>query len=427
MTSELVALLDGNEVGRVRSDARSRLTFVYNDDWRGSAGAYPLSLSMPLAAQEHGPAAVQAFLWGLLPDNERVLDRWAKKFQVSARNVFALISNVGEDCAGAVQFVTPDRLEDLKTGKDDKIEWLDEPELANRLHALREDHAAWRLPRDTGQFSLAGAQPKTAFVLKNKRWGIPSGRIPTTHILKPPTGHFDGHAENEHICLQLARELGLPAAETNVMWFEKEIAIVVERYDRQVRGNDIIRVHQEDICQAMGILPTKKYQNEGGPTPADVIELLRTYSTDREADLETFVSALGFNWLIGGSDAHAKNYSLLLASGPHVRLAPLYDIASILPYDHVDQRKVKLAMKVGGEYKLDQIGLRQWQKFAREMRADADVVIGTLISMAGHIPNLVNDIRARAQKEGLENAVIERLATALTKRAQDCERLLKGT
>lgn len=425
--AELIALLDGNEVGRVRSDARGRLTFVYDNEWRNAEGAYPLSLSMPLAAEEHGPAAIQAFLWGLLPDNEQVLERWAKKFQVSARNVFALISNVGEDCAGAVQFVTPDRLEALKTGKDDKIEWLDEPELANRLQALREDHAAWRLPRDTGQFSLAGAQPKTALVLKDNKWGIPSGRIPTTHILKPPTGNFDGHAENEHICLQLARELGLPAAETKVMRFENEIAIVVERYDRHASGNDIIRVHQEDICQAMGILPTKKYQNEGGPTPSDVIELLRTYSTDREADLETFVSALGFNWLIGGSDAHAKNYSLLLASGPHVRLAPLYDIASILPYDHVDQRKVKLAMKVGGEYKLDQIALRQWQKFAREMRADADVVIATLISMAGQIPDLVNDIRARAQKEGLENAVIGRLATVLTKRAQDCERVLKGT
>ncbi|UFW51166.1 MULTISPECIES: type II toxin-antitoxin system HipA family toxin [Bradyrhizobium] len=425
--AELIALLDGNEVGRVRSDARGRLTFGYDNAWRNAEGAYPLSLSMPLAAEEHGPVAIQAFLWGLLPDSEQVLERWAKKFQVSTRNVFALIPNVGQDCAGAVQFVTPDGLDALKTGRDDKIEWLDEPEIANRLQALREDHAAWRLPGDMGQFSLAGAQPKTALVLKDGKWGIPSGRIPTTHILKPPPGHFDGHAENEHICLQLARELGLPAAETKVMRFEKEIAIVVERYDRQVSGNDIIRVHQEDICQAMGIPPTKKYQNEGGPTSADGIELLRTYSTDRDADLETFVSALGFNWLIGGSDAHAKNYSLLLASGPHVRLAPLYDIASILPYDHVDPRKVKLAMKVGGEYKLDQIGLRQWQKFSRETRADADVVTATLISMAGQIPDLVNDIRARAQKEGLENAVIERLAAALTKRAQDCERVLKGT
>jgi serine/threonine-protein kinase HipA len=214
--SELVTLLDGKEVGRVHNDTRGRLTFIYDDQWRNDIEAYPLSLSMPIAAKEHGRAAVEAFLWGLLPDSEQVLARWAAKFQVSARNVFALISHVGEDCAGAVQFVTPERLEALRSGKEDKVEWLDESELAKRLQALREDHAAWRLPRDTGQFSLAGAQPKTALLLQNDRWGIPSGRIPTTHILKPPTGHFDGHAENEHICLMLARNLGLPAAQSKV-------------------------------------------------------------------------------------------------------------------------------------------------------------------------------------------------------------------
>lgn len=425
--AELIALLDGNEVGRVRSDARGRLTFVYDNAWRNAEGAYPLSLSMPLAAEEHGPATIQAFLWGLLPDNEQVLERWAKKFQVSPRNVFALISNVGEDCAGAVQFVMPDRLDALRSGKEDKIEWLDDGAIAKRLQTLREDHAAWRLPRDTGQFSLAGAQPKTALLLKDGRWGIPSGRIPTTHILKPPTGHFDGHAENEHICLGLAQDLGLPAADTRVVQFEKEIAIVVERYDRQASGNDIVRVHQEDICQAMGTLPTKKYQNEGGPTAGDIIELLRNYSTDRVADVDTFIDALAFNWLIAGTDAHAKNYSLLLATGPHVRLAPLYDIASILPYDGVQMQKIKLAMKIGDEYKLNQIGLRQWQKFAREARLDPDNMRTELARMAARIPDLVNDIRARARKEGLENAVIGRLATALTKRAHDCESVLKGT
>ncbi|WP_027556292.1 type II toxin-antitoxin system HipA family toxin [Bradyrhizobium sp. Cp5.3] len=427
MTNELVALLDGNEVGRVRNDTRGRLTFVYDSDWRTAQDAYPLSLSMPLAAEEHGPAAVQAFLWGLLPDNERVLDRWAKKFQVSARNVFALIAHVGEDCAGAVQFVTPDRLEALKAGRDDKVEWLDESDIAKRLQALREDHAAWRLPRDTGQFSLAGAQPKTALLQKKGRWGLPSGRIPTTHILKPPTGHFDGHAENEHVCLVLARSLGLPVAETKVMRFENEVAIVIERYDRQPSGNDIIRVHQEDVCQAMGVLPTKKYQNEGGPTPVDIVELLRAYSTHREADIETFVNALGFNWLIGGPDAHAKNYSLLLASGPHVRLAPLYDVASILPYDDVDIRKIKLSMKVAGEYKLDKIGLRHWQKFSRETRVDADKLIACLISMAEQIPDLVTAIHARAESEGLDNPIIERLGSKLSDRAKVCERFLKAT
>lgn len=426
MTSELVVLLDGREVGRVRNDARGRLTLVYDEDWRQAEGAYPLSLSMPLAAEEHGPSRVQAFLWGLLPDNERVLERWAKKFQVSARNVFALISHVGEDCAGAVQFVTPDRLEALRSGAEDKVEWLDEAAIAKRLQTLREDHAAWRLPRDTGQFSLAGAQPKTALLLQKGKWGIPSGRIPTTHILKPPTGHFDGHAENEHICLLLAGHLGLPVADTKVMRFGEEVAIVIERYDRQFSGNAIVRVHQEDICQALGIPPTSKYQNEGGPSPADVIELLRTYSTDRVADVDTFIDALGFNWLIAGTDAHAKNYSLLLAGGPHVRLAPLYDIASILPYDDVDMQKIKLAMKIGGEYKLSLIGLRHWQKFARETRLDPDKVLARLISMAEQFPDVVSAVRAQVQKDGLDNAIIGRVAEQLTARAQQCHRQLSG-
>ena len=425
MTKELVALLDGKEVGRLHNDARGRLTLVYDSDWREARDAYPVSLSMPLAAEEHGPSAVQSFLWGLLPDNERVLDRWAKKFQVSARNVFALISHVGEDCAGTIQFVTPDRLEVLRSGVDDKVEWLDEAAIAKRLQALREDHAAWRLPRDTGQFSLAGAQPKTALLLQKNRWGLPSGRIPTTHILKPPTGHFDGHAENEHICLRLARKLGLPVAETKVMRFEREIAIVIERYDRQFSGNQIVRVHQEDICQARGILPTKKYQNEGGPAPADIVELLRTYSTDSGDDLDTFVNALGFNWLIAGTDAHAKNYSLLLASGPTVRLAPLYDIASILPYDDVDFQKMKLAMKIGGEYKLSLIGLREWQKFARETRFNADKVIAGLTSLAEQLPDNATDVCSAAQVEGLDNTIIKRLAAQLIARAKDCQRILK--
>lgn len=426
MMHELVTLLDGKEVGRVHRDARGRLTFVYDDAWRTAANAYPLSLSMPLGAKHHGNAAIEAFLWGLLPDSEQVLSRWAAKFQVSTRNVFALISHVGEDCAGAVQFVTPERLAALRSGKEDKVEWLSESDVAKRLEALRADHAAWRLPRDIGQFSLAGAQPKTALLFQNDRWGIPSGRLPTTHILKPPTGHFDGHAENEHICLMLARALGMPAAQSKVMRFKNEIAIVIERYDRQQhKGNDIVRVHQEDVCQALGIMPTKKYQNEGGPSACNIAELLRTYSTSRREDLDTFIAAMGFNWLVAGTDAHAKNYSLLL-SGRRVRLAPLYDIASILPYDGIDLQKVKLAMKIGGEYKITQIGLRQWQKFAREMRIEAGELIESLVSMAKRLPNEVNVARARAQKEGLKEAIIERLAAQLVKRAGECQRMLES-
>lgn len=420
MMDELVTLLGGRKVGRVYRHKNGKLTFVYDQAWRLEDNAYPLSLSMPLAAAEHGTSVVEAFLWGLLPDNEQVLDRWARKFHVSARNVFALIAHVGEDCAGAVQFVSPERLEATLGGAEEKVEWLDENGVAERLRALREDHAAWRLPRDSGQFSLAGAQPKTALLLKNGRWGIPSGRTPTTHILKPPTGEFDGHAENEHICLALARAFGMPTASSQVLRFGNEIAIAVERYDRIRSANKIIRVHQEDICQALGILPTRKYQNEGGPGVAEIVELLRTHSSERDEDVRTFINAVGFNWLIAGTDAHAKNYSLLISSGPRVRLAPLYDVASILPYGQFDLHKVKLAMKIGGKYQLNAVGIRQWYKFAQEMRVDGDVLITRLHSMGEQLPDEVSSARAKAHQEGLYSPTVDRLATGLIERAKEC-------
>ncbi len=424
MKGELVALLGGREVGRVQQDARSRLTFVYDQSWREAEGAYPMSLSMPLAAQEHGSAVAEAFLWGLLPDNEFVLERWAKRFQVSARNVFALLSHVGEDCAGAIQFVTPGRLEAIQSGKDDKVEWLSEHDIADRLRILREDNAAWRLARDTGQFSLAGAQPKTALLFENDKWGVPSGRIPTTHILKPPTGHFEGHAENEYLCLELARAFDLPTATARVAKFEKETAIVIERYDRERRGNDIIRVHQEDTCQALGVMPTRKYENEGGPSVPAIIDLLRTHSSGREEDVDTFIDAIGLNWLIAGTDAHAKNYSLLISGGSRVRLAPLYDIASILPYDNIDFHKVKLAMKIGGEYKLRNIIGRHWFKFAREVRVDFDLIIANLTNMTRRMPDEVLAALKRAKADGLTASILDRLSKLLIDRANECLKML---
>lgn len=432
MTGELVTLLGGREIGRVRRDARNRITFTYSDEWRGAEDAYPLSLSMPLAAREHGPAAIEAFLWGLLPDNEFVLDRWAKKFQISPRNVFALITNVGEDCAGAVQFVQPDRVAAMAHDDEEEhhhhdVEWLDEAGMEARLKALREDHAAWRLPRDTGQFSLAGAQPKTALLFEDGRWGVPSGRTPTTHILKPPTGQFDGHAENEHICLALAQSMGLPTASSRVRRFGGEVAIVVERYDRIRDGNSILRVHQEDICQAVGIMPTRKYQNEGGPGVADIVALLRTYSSVADDDVATLIDAVAFNWLIAGTDAHAKNYSLLLSGGPRVRLAPLYDVASLLPYEQYDPWKTKLSMKVGGEYRLREIRRAEWVKLAREVRVEADALIARIATMAAQLPDQISAVHATARAEGLNLPIIDTLTAKLIERAVACGKLLGGT
>jgi len=419
----LVVLLGGVVAGEVTRNRDGKLAFAYDPEWLRSDVAMPVSLSLPLEVAEHPSPKIEAFIWGLLPDSELVLGKWAKMFHVSARNPFGLIANVGEDCAGAVQFVRRQRLD--HPGFDvPQIEWLTEHDVAERLRVLRHDATAMRLPRDAGQFSLAGAQAKTALLLRGRRWGVPAGRIPTTHILKPPSDEFDGHAENEHFCLVLARTLNLPAAYSEVRRFEGEVAIVVERYDRLSTSRGVTRIHQEDMCQALGVMPTFKYQNEGGPTPADIVGLLRRHSRDPQGDVDTFVQALAFNWLIGGTDAHAKNYSLLHAQGGRVRLAPLYDVASALPYDHLDERRLKLAMKVGREYFLTRIGPRQWMRTEQELGLPEMSLLRKVLRLGRHMLTAIPDVANRLRNDGLRHPIVGRLETVLMRRAEHCLREL---
>jgi serine/threonine-protein kinase HipA len=424
MTDHLAIIIDGRIMGEIRKDKRARLTLTYDADWRQTPDAYPLSLSMPLVVAEHENAKIEPWLWGLLPDNEAILARWGQRFQVSPRNPFALLAHVGEDCAGAIQIVQPERADALRTQPAGQVEWLDDKDIAERIRILRKDQAAWRIARDAGQFSLAGAQPKTAFLFENGRWGIPSGRAPTTHIVKPPIEAFDGHAENEHVCLALARALGLPAAASQVRVFDGEVAIVVERYDRVRMGDTIRRLHQEDMCQALGLPPTGKYENEGGPGVPPIVELLRTYSSRPIDDVWTFIQALALNWLIGGTDAHAKNYSVLIGAGGRARLAPLYDIASTLPYDF-DFKKLRLAMKIGGQYLLDDISLRHWNKLASSVRLDEEQVRTKCLDLAERLPDALADVIKTARADGLDNVVLQRLSEVITIRATRCQKLLR--
>jgi serine/threonine-protein kinase HipA len=380
---------------------------------------------MPLASAEHGHTRIESFLWGLVPDNDRVLQNWGRRFQVSPKNVFRLISHVGEDCAGAVQFVSPERLERLREEPASReVQWLTEDNVADRLRALRADHSAWRTAQDTGQFSLAGAQPKTALLFERKRWGIPSGRVPTTHILKPPTGEWDGHAENEHFSLRLARAAGLTVPNSMVERFKDEIAIVVERYDRVRVQMRWARIHQEDMCQALGLHPTRKYESDGGPGARTITDLLRAQSSNPQEDVQSFADAMAFNWLIAGTDAHAKNFGLLLGRGGAVRLAPLYDLASILPYRTISLQKAKLAMKIGGEYRLNNIGLRNWQKFAAELHLDEGLLVDRLKTMATSLANHAATTLNELESEGLSHVTITRLAEKLKTRANLCQRQL---
>lgn len=196
----LVVLYEEHEVARIHRD-HDRLRLVYDPRWRADA-RFPISVSMPLASAEHHHEPVEAFIDNLLPDNDAVRERWGQRFQVSPRNPFKLIEHVGEECAGAFSFVGPARVAALTTSSRAKVRWLSEDDVADRLRALRDDASAWRLPSDTGQFSLAGAQPKIALIERRGRWGVPtSGATPTTHILKPPMQGLHGHVENEHFWL----------------------------------------------------------------------------------------------------------------------------------------------------------------------------------------------------------------------------------
>ncbi|MEV6844312.1 HipA domain-containing protein [Actinoplanes sp. NPDC051411] len=426
-TRTLVAVLGGVRIGTLTQSAGGKLTFSYDHDYRQSPDAMPLSLSMPLSAADHDGPEVRAFCRGLLPDNDGVLERWGRDFHVSAGNPFALLNHVGEDCAGAVQFVGPDRLRVMLAGLG-SVEPLTEEQVAGRLRALRRDSSAWHLSSG-GQFSLAGAQAKTALHWDaiSGQWGDPSGVVPTTHILKPAITGFDDHDLNEHLCLRAARLAGLRTASTSVRSFAGERAIVIERYDRRSgpRGS-VVRVHQEDICQSLGVLPTTKYQNEGGPSPEQIVALIRRAvgpPTVAETEVGRFVDALALNWLIAGTDAHAKNYSLLITAW-QVRLAPLYDVASILPYDDVHLPKLRLAMRIGTEYRVTAITGRRWATFAERNGLDPERVVARVGELAALLPGAFRKAAADDDVVALDSDLPAMLADRVAEHVERCQAAL---
>lgn len=406
MSSRLVALVQNRKVGDlVYDEKKDRIALLYDADWVDSDEAFPLSISLPLVRKEHGDKVVRPFISGLLPDNNEVLDKWARRFHVSARNPFRLLYHVGEECAGGVQFVQPERAGRWIAGKPPQgIQWISREELEERMRELLKDHAAVRRDRDRGQFSLAGAQPKMGLYRDDTtgRWGVPEGRTPTTHILKPNEGRFADHDQNEHYCLTLARFLGMAAAESRIEKIGEIPVIIVRRFDRMAFDGKIIRVHQEDACQALGTPPLKKYERDGGPTAANIFGLIRDYSSNPREDEIRFLNALIYNWLIKGTDAHGKNFGFLLAAGSQVLLAPLYDVASFIPYETPHQeRKTRMAMKIGGEYQWWKIGPRHWERAAKEWKLDQVRVFARIIDMASRMPSAVSSTRAELESGGI--------------------------
>jgi serine/threonine-protein kinase HipA len=427
---ELFVVIGSRLAGQI-TRARGRVELTYDDAYRQARGATPLSVSMPLQEPTHRHIVLAPWLDGLLPDSAAVRRRWGRQFSVSADSPFSLLSTpVGEECAGAARFVTAERLDAALAGEGD-VTWLSEADVAERIRALHEDSSAWLGVDFTGRFSLAGAQAKTALLYDevNGRWGIPTGAAATSHILKPAITGLDDHDLNEHVCLRAAGAAGLLCAPTRLVRFEDQNAVTATRYDRVSRGGRwLARVHQEDMCQALGLPPERKYQNEGGPSTRDISALLRRVLRldQAEAGVWRFFDAVALNWLIAGTDAHAKNYSLLL-SGQQVALAPLYDIASALPYRAMPTHRLRLAMKFGAEYTLDTRSSTVWPRVAADFGLPVEEVRVRASALMDVLPDAFKDASADPTVAEVESPLPGRLVDAVAARVKQCRLALGGS
>ncbi len=401
------------------------LSFSYEQSWLDWEDAFDLSVSMPLSSEIYGHKQVEPYLWGLLPDNSDILRQYGMQFHVSPRNVFRLLEHVGQDCPGAIQFIAEkDEGDLLNISYKEDVDWITKKELDELIVSIKNNKGLQRLNSGQGQFSLAGAQPKTALYQDRKsgRWGIPKGLTPTSHILKPAVGEFAGFAENEHFCLRLAEAVGMDVAKSSVIMCADIPVIVVERYDRVFDNDVLLRVHQEDICQARSVYPERKYENEGGPRVAQISETIWDFCDDAYEDITKFADSLILNYLIIGADAHAKNYSLLHKASQRIRLTPLYDVVSALPYPNIyNPLKVKFAMKIGGEYLLREIDEKHWEVCAKQLKLKPDYVMERLKILAKEVMQKADSVVQKLYDEGLEHEVIEKLSGMIKER---CESVL---
>jgi serine/threonine-protein kinase HipA len=378
--SELVVHLCGRRAGRLIRKDNGNLQFRYDPDYSGPA----ISQALPVGQAAHPHAVCRAVFGGLLLEGD-AREALARNLGVSAGNDYALLQELGGDCAGAITLLDPD----VPLPSEAQLKPLDD----EQLDVLLRDLPRRPLAADPAQgirLSLAGAQPKLPVIIENDEVALPlNAAAATTHIIKPEPSRFGGLVNNEAFCMDLARAVELPAALTRKRRTVSGLSyLLVERYDRDLTADPIRRLHQEDVCQALGRSSDSKYQAEGGPTVLETVELLRNCSSVPAQDLPTFWRALVFNWLIGNCDAHAKNFSLLYDSSAPT-LAPLYDLVSTTAYPELTTR---LAMSIDGATQISDVNTEAWELLAKEtgysarfIRTTTNSIVERTVDQAGRL------------------------------------------
>ena len=427
----LNVLINNRLVGRLEKETSGAITFQYDEGWLNWPPHFPVSLSLPPRPEPHRGEPVVAVFDNLLPDNPTVRRLVAEKTGAQGTDAYSLLEQIGRDCVGAMQFI-PDGV-----AIDALATVTGEPVSDAEIEATLANLARAPLGIDTEQefrISVAGAQEKTALLFHEGQWKRPTGTTPTTHILKPqlgevptPWGMIDltNSVENEHYCLKLLEGFGLTVAQTAIATFGARTVLVVERFDRLWRrGGQLLRLPQEDCCQALSIPPSRKYQNQQGPGVIDVLKLLGG-SDEPTRDQAAFFKSQIIFWLIGATDGHGKNFSIFLRPGGRFELTPFYDVLSAQPAldaKRIPHGKYKLAMCVGEsrKYEILRIHGRHFVETAKQAGLGSAIIKQVVDEvMRDAAPALERALGL--MPEGFHTDIHESVAAAVATRLQQLE------
>lgn len=403
-----------HRAGQLTQGDDGALVFGYAHTYLSDPAARAISVSMPLSAAPFDDRAARPWFSGLLPD-EGARQRLAAALGISAGNTFGLLEIIGGDCAGALS-LHPSGTTPPATASGD-VDWLDDARLAQVMERLRERPL---LGGDEGiRLSLAGAQDKLAVCADDHRIGLPRGDLPTTHILKPRIPALEGTVENELFCLRLAARMQLPTADAQLRRAGDAPALLVRRYDRETRGSTVLRLHQEDFCQALGVPPEIKYEAEGGPGTTQSLALIDRVCARPAADRLEFIRRLIFHDLIGNADAHAKNHALLYRNAAP-DLAPLYDVLCTAAYPRLHKA---LAMKIGQRNMPDTIRLEDWATLMPPGRTALRLLVRELRGMATRIGDEADRLKDDLAQAGITHPVLATIRKVIETRRQHLLRI----
>lgn len=396
-------------VGKLVQSRHGNLSFTYGSEFLNHAKT-SISISLPLQKKTFEGVKVKAFFSGLLPD-EMIRRKLAGYLGLSEKNPFALLEAIGGECAGALSLYPEGQIPPDRTADD--IEILDDAKLQDILALLK--RRPLLVGEDNIRLSLAGAQNKLAIGFEDGKVTLIKGVTPTTHILKPLINHITDSVHNELFCMRLAKKIGIPVPETMIHFIGDTPCYIVERYDRAGVENGLLtRIHQEDFCQALGVLPEIKYEREGGPSLAECQKIISTHSAKPGADQLRLLKITIFNYLIGNADAHAKNFSFLYKE-TKPELAPAYDLLSTEVYPDLSE---KMAMKIGGKYKPNSIFLRHWHRIVPDTKAAKANLEKQLRGLAERTLEHALLLKETFRQDGLNSSVVDNICILIEARTR---------